>query len=337
MAGGPAAPDQGLLESAAGWLEAGQRVWLLTVLSTAGPSPRPPGSLLALCGDGRLVGSVSGGCVEEDLLRRVQGGDLDGGLPRRLEYGLTADQAGRLGLPCGGHLELLAERLEDAAPLRRLAEALAGRRSLTRRVCLVTGEASLHPGAPGPLLELDERWVRRGFGPRYRLLLTGANDIARHLVPIAVSLDYEVLLSEPREEYRRSWADLGDGLPAPESLMPDDLVRRYAGDARCAVVTLTHDPRLDDLALMEALATPAFYVGALGSRRSSRARRERLRGLGLGLEALTRLRGPVGLPLGGRTPAEIAVAIAADLVAVAQGRRREMAALLDGEQGTEPG
>jgi len=298
--------------------EDGAPGWLFTVAATAGSSPRPAGSLLWVDADGRQTGSVSGGCVEEDLVERVRGGGLDEGCPRLVSYGTTRDEALRFGLPCGGRLDLLAERVEERAQWRLLRDAVAARRTLVRRVCSTTGEVSLHPPGEGPQFRAEDGYLMRAFGPAWQLVIVGAAHIARFLAPIAHALGYRVLVCDPREDQIRDW-DLPEA--TLDTHMPDDVVRERADDPRSAVVALTHDPRLDDMALMEALTSRAFYVGALGSRRSQTARCERLALLGLPAAAIARLRGPVGLPIGGRTPAEIAVAIAADLVAVRNGRR----------------
>ena len=240
---------------------------------------------------------------------------------RGLRRGRTgpACEGGRIrqGLPCGGRLDLLVERIEAVGPWRKLVEALENRRCLARRVCLGTGEASLHPAGAGPDFHFDGRDLIKVFGPRWELIIIGANQVARYLVPLARSLDYHVVVCDPRDEVLASW-----DLPEAELTrsMPDDLVKGRATDPRCAVVALTHDPKLDDLALMEALLSPAFYVGALGSRRSSEKRRQRLLSLEVPESAVDRLSGPVGLPIGGRSPPEIALAIAAELTAVRHGR-----------------
>jgi xanthine dehydrogenase accessory factor len=214
-------------------------------------------------------------------------------------------------------LELALERLESAEQSRLLLKALAERRILVRRLCLNTGEVSLHPGGPEEGFSYDGDYVAKSFGPRWQLLVIGASHVARYLTPIAQSLDYRVILCEPRVEHAEAW-DLPDTELEPG--MPDDAVQTRADDPRSAVVALTHDPKLDDMALMTALAGRAFYVGALGSAGNNAKRRQRLLQLGLDEAQVGRLRGPVGLPLGGRTPPEIAVSIAADLTAVRHGR-----------------
>jgi xanthine dehydrogenase accessory factor len=295
--------------------------WLFTVAATWGASPRPPGSLLLLDADGRETGSVSGGCVEADLLRRVRDGEFDAApLPRLISYGVDSDEALRFGIPCGGRLDLLVERIEDPAPWRLLEERVIARASLRRRLCLTTGEASLHlaasTGADDAIFHFDGSTAERTFGPCLRLVVIGAVHITRHLVPMARALGYRVIVCDPRRERLAELAGLGAEL---DPRMPDDCVRDLADDPRSAVVTLTHDPKLDEMALMEALGGEAFYVGALGSQRTQAARRQRLEDLGVTPAQALRLRGPVGLPLGGRRPAEIAVSIAAELVAVRHG------------------
>jgi xanthine dehydrogenase accessory factor len=288
--------------------------WLFTVAATWGASPRPPGSLLLIDGNGRETGSVSGGCVEADLVDRVRRGDFDQDQPELISYGVDADEARRFGLPCGGRLDLIVERIDDRSPWRILKDRVADRGVMLRQLCLDTGEASLHPGPSPetPDFSVEQRTVRRLFGPRLQLIIIGAVHITGFLEPIARSLGYRVIVCDPRTERLSDYQAAGIDTDAR---MPDDCVRALADDPRSAVVALTHDPKLDDMALMEALLGRAFYVGALGSRRTQAARRQRLAELGLPASAIDRLRGPVGLPLGGKTPAEIAVSIAAELVA----------------------
>ncbi len=309
--------DQEVVQAALTWLEQGHSIWLVTVTATWGSSPRPPGSLLAISGDGRHAGSVSGGCVEEHLVERVRAGEFAAPGPQRVDYGVTREQGERFGLPCGGRLELVLESLEAPTQLEMLLQAMQERRVLERRLCLNTGEASLHPAGPDAGFRCDEDNLIKPFGPSWQLLIIGAGLVARYLAPIARSLDYRVLIGDPRTEYHAAWDHSAVELSRE---MPDDLVSARGDDPRTAVVALTHDPKLDDMALMTALESRAFYVGALGSRDNNRRRRQRLLKLGLKPEAVERLRGPVGLPLGGKTPPEIAVAIAAELTAVRHGR-----------------
>jgi len=308
--------DQDVLHDTLGWLQQGQRVTLFTVARTWGSSPRPPGSLLAISADGRLSGSVSGGCVEDDLLRRLHDGSLSAETPTLVDYGVDRLHAARFGLPCGGRLELLVETLESPAPVRPLLEAMQARRLITRHVCLRTGERSLHPASREDGFRYDGENLQKTFGPGWRMLIIGAGQLSRYLAQFALALDYDVTVCDPREEYARSWQLDGTRL---DTRMPDDAVTALANDPRCVVLGLSHDPKLDDLALLQALNGNNFYVGALGSRASSEKRRGRLASLGIAAERLARLRGPVGLPIGSKTPPEIALAILAELTAARHG------------------
>lgn len=306
--------DLEVLQTAMGWLAEGRRVALATVVRTSGSAPRPEGALLALCDDGRLTGSVSGGCVEADLLEQVCSAFPC--RPALCRYGVSADEARRFGLPCGGVLELVLEPLTNPAEVESILAALAQRRTLTRWLDLDSGEVHLKETAGKTEFSFDGRYLVRVFGPRWRLLIIGAGQIARYLASLAETLDYDVRVCDPREEYARSWTDqtvtlLGD--------MPDDAVREFRPDARSVIIALSHDPKLDDMALMEALRSDAFYVGALGSRASQAKRRLCLLELDLAPEQVQRLHGPVGYPLGGKTPPEIALAILAEVTALRHG------------------
>jgi len=299
-----------VLRRAVRWMAAGIPVTLATVVKTWGSSPRPEGALLAVSGDGQLVGSVSGGCIEDDLLARLRTTQ-----PRRPEvvsYGITAEQTRRFGLPCGGTLQLVLEPLcADGLLAETLAHIERGT-LIARRLDLASGTATLVPQVPDTAVVFDGTTLVSSFGPHWRMLIIGAGQLSRYLAEFALALDYQVIVSEPREEYRASWAVPGTCV-TPE--MPDDAVLALRPDRRTVVVATTHDPKLDDLALIDALKTEAFYVGAIGSRANSARRRERLALFDLDASAIARLHGPVGLPLGSRTPPEIALAIVADITA----------------------
>jgi len=303
--------DHEVLRNAIDWLEQGQAVTLFTVATTWGSSPRPPGSLLAISADGRLSGSVSGGCVEEDLLQRLQDGSLSVTSPTLIDYGVNREDAARFGLPCGGRLELVVEQLETANPLRPVLQAIEARRVITRRICLNTGESSLHSSGATDSFYYDGDTLSKPFGPGWRLLLIGAGQLSRYVAQFALALDYQVIVCDPREEYGRSWQVAGTQL---DTRMPDDAVAALATDHRCVVMALSHDPKLDDMALMNALNADLFYVGALGSQRNNEKRRERLATLGVSPANLARLHGPIGLPIGSKTPPEIAIAILAGVI-----------------------
>ncbi len=313
--------DTLVLRTAQRWWAEGQAVVLVTVARTWGSSPRPPGSLMAINGRGETVGSVSGGCIEDDLIHRIREGGVEaamtGAAPTVQRYGISADQAHRFGLPCGGTVELVLERVAPHSRLDELLQACEHRRSTERVLDLKTGAVTLRPGRRDGVPQLDEDTLTTWLGPQARLIVIGAGDLSRFLSQMALSLGFEVFVCDPREEHRASWSL--DGVTLTHE-MPDDLILRLKPDARTAVVALTHDPKLDDLALIDALQSDAFYVGAIGSRRNSATRRERLRvHFDIPEEMLDRLHGPAGLYIGSKTPAEIALSIMADVVAVKNG------------------
>ena len=302
--------DLDVLERALEWTRAGRRVWLLTVAQTFGASPRPPGSLAAIRDDGILVGSVSGGCIEDDLVARR--GEYAGAKPSFAAYGVSAEEARRFGLPCGGELEVMIEPAVRAADYAALLDAIAAGRVVARTVDLESGQWSLSAAQPNAECTRDGARLASIHGPRWRMLLIGASEIAHYLAEIAATVDFQVFVCDPREEYRGAWR--ANGARWVEG-MPDDAVVAFRADARTVILAVSHDPKLDDMALMEALKSGASYVGAVGSARTSAERRKRLAELDLTPQQVARLHGPVGLPIGSRTPPEIAVAILADLIA----------------------
>lgn len=307
--------DLDVLQSALDFHQQGAKPLLVTVLKTWGSAPRPAGSLLVITDTGRHAGSVSGGCIEEDLFRRCQQGEWQQlQQPLVIRYGVTQDEAARFGLPCGGQLELLLESMHDITYWQNVYERLQAGEVLLRSLNLTTGTASLstsdNPQAQA--FSITDHTVHKVFGPQWRMLLIGANHLARYVTQFALALDYQVQVCDPREEYRAEW----DIAAAPlTKIMPDDAVLALKHYQRTIILTLTHDPKLDDMALMEALNTDAFYIGALGSKLSSDKRRERMRYLGIADAHIARLHAPVGLNIGSRTPAEIAIAIMADITA----------------------
>jgi len=308
--------DLEVLKRSAEWLAAGRRVLLVTVVRTWGSSPRPPGAMLAVRDDGLVEGSVSGGCIEDDLVGRIRSDGLTATRCEVVTYGVSADEARRFGLPCGGTIQLVLEPLTRATGIAALLGAIAEQRLVARRLDIETGEATLEPARAAAGLRFDGHVLTTVHGPRYRMLVIGASQLSKYVAQIAVGLDYQVTVCDPRDEYAETW-DVADVTLVTS--MPDDTVRAMELDERCAVVALTHDPKLDDMALMEALKSPAFYVGALGSRASNAKRRERLREMDLTTEEIGRLHGPIGLYIGSRTPPEIAVSILAEVTAVKNG------------------
>jgi xanthine dehydrogenase accessory factor len=314
-----------VLRKALQWSASGQRVWLCTVLATYGSAPRAPGSLLAATASGEWIGSLSGGCVEVELLEQLVAGAFPEPL-YLLRYGDGSDPRSRISLPCGGVLEVLVENLapdcEVQAHLRELESALAGQRRLIREVVLPTGERRLlADNTQGPRVERQPNLLRLRLGAAQRLLLAGYSSVAHVCAEFAQSLGFEVVLCDPREEVLQ-----GVDLPGVEIRreLPSEVIRLGGCHADSAVVALTHDPRIDDLAMIEAVRTEAFYIGVMGSMLTSAKRLERLRRVG-GLDetALARIIAPIGLNLGSKTPAEIALAVLADILRVRNGLPRD--------------
>ncbi|QOY93661.1 XdhC family protein [Massilia sp. UMI-21] len=308
--------DLDVLKTCGAWIAAGRRCQLVTVIKTWGSSPRPIGALLGICEDGSVVGSVSGGCIEDDLIARVRSEGIGPTRPEIVSYGISADEAHRFGLPCGGTIELAIEPLSPDSQLRELLARLHAGELVERRVHLASGAVTLARADAGAVLRVEHGVLATIHGPRWRLFIIGAGPLSRFLAQIAGGMDYRVVVCDPREEYRGNW-NL-DGVELVHS-MPDDLVIEARLDARSAVVALTHDPKLDDLALMEALKSDAFYVGAIGSRLNNDKRRERLKLFDLDDAQLARLHGPIGIYIGSKTPSEIAISIMAEMTAVKNG------------------
>ena len=330
--------DVMVLRSLRDWRKSGHRALLATVVRTWGSSPRPVGSIMALCDSGSVVGSVSGGCIEDDLIdrftkayanaARVGSSDtstsrgtasadlsqIPSGPPQHVKYGITADEAHRFGLPCGGTLELLLEFDPATAQLEELVQRLEKGELVQRVTVLATGESHLQASTSPQDLHIDSEKLVNTFGPEYRMLLIGAGQMTEYLATMAIFNGFAVTVCDPREEYRGAWSVAGVAL---SSEMPDDVVRSFVPDRRSCVIALTHDPKLDDLALLEALESDAFYIGAIGSRRNNTARHQRMKEhFEQTDESLARLRGPIGIYIGSKTPAEIAVSIMAEVLAV---------------------
>ncbi|WP_194791867.1 XdhC family protein [Pseudomonas sp. UFMG81] len=279
-----------VLRTAHDWLKAGHRVLLATVARTWGSSPRPVGSMMALRGDGRVVGSVSGGCIEDDLIQRYTrahgGAEMPDGTPQVLSYGISADEAHRFGLPCGGTLELVLEFNPGARMLRSLLEQLDSGQLVRRQLALHDGTVSLRAATAPEPFGFDGLHLSNTLGPGYRMLLIGAGALAEYLATMALFNGFKVAVCDPRPEHLATWSVAGvEHLPG----MPDDVVRAFQADLRSCIIAVSHDPRLDDLALLEAGESEA---------------------------SLERLRGPIGIYIGSKTPAEIAVSVMAEVLAV---------------------
>ena len=308
--------DLEVIKAAVNWTEAGHGATIGTVTRTWGSAPRPVGAMLVIRDDGHVMGSVSGGCVEDDLIDKVKRHQLAAGKPEVTTYGVSDEEAKRWGLPCGGTLQLVLEPVGAGAKLRELLEIIERHELVARSVDMETGAVRLDPGKWSDTLEFDGKVLKTVHGPRWRLLIIGAGQTSRYLAQMAMALDYHVTVCDPRDEYAEEW-----DVPGATLLRgyPDDTVLALNPDPHLAVVAVTHDPKLDDAALLEALKAPCFYVGALGSKKNNDGRRKRLAGFDLAEAEIAKLHGPVGLRIGAKTPPEIAVAILAEMTAVRRG------------------
>jgi len=326
-----------VIEQAAEWRRAGRSVALATVVSTWGSAPRRPGAQLVVEAEGSMAGSVSGGCVEGAVVAEAREVMADGG-PRLLEFGVTNDEAWAVGLACGGTMEVFVQAVGGAGAglSDNVVDRLVAARAADRPAVLVTalddGESRLIEPGDGTAdamaetamraLRFDQaglheiegrRWLVNPFNPPQRMVIVGAVHIAQALAPLALQAGFGVTVIDPRRAFATR-----ERFPAGTLLTdwPDEALAAHAPDARTAVITLTHDPKLDDPALAAALRSDAFYIGALGSRRTHGARVDRLREAGFTDVDLERIHGPVGFAIGARGPAEIAVSILAEVISV---------------------
>jgi xanthine dehydrogenase accessory factor len=310
--------DYIVLKTALSWLREGKRIAIATVVQTWGSSPRPVGSWLAIREDGQVVGSVSGGCVEDDLIRRVQTEILTRNTPELVIYGVSKEEAARFGLPCGGTLRLLVEPSPEQAVLEEILKGIESHQIILRRVDLGSGKSTLYPGSREDGFSFGESEMQTSYGPRWRMFVIGAGQLSLYVANFALASDFDVIVIDPREEYTEGLHQ--DGIQFIKG-MPDDVMQELGIDSHTAIVALTHDPKIDDLALIDALQSNAFYVGALGSYTNTLKRKERLREFNVSTEQLERLHGPVGLEIGALTPPEIAVSVMAEVIAVKHGKR----------------
>jgi xanthine dehydrogenase accessory factor len=334
--------DLRVLNDVLAWRRAGHAVTLVTVVETWGSAPRPPGALLAVRDDGMVSGSVSGGCIEDDLIARTKADfqktpqktpsniSLAGvfsastaietvAKPAMIAYGVTKDEAARFGLPCGGTLRLVQEPVHDVTWIEQVLQRTTAHQLVARTLSFSTGQVTLTDATRDQAMSFDGLTLTTLFGPKWRLLLIGAGQLSQAVAQMAALLDFEVLVCDPREEYAHNFSNSFPSLVGATRIpgMPDDVVRELIPDAHTAIVALTHDSKLDDMALMEALQSDAFYVGALGSKRNQATRKERMiEHFGMTEAQLARLHGPVGLNIHAKTPAEIAVSIVAQIIAV---------------------
>jgi len=275
-----------------------------------GSAPRGVGAHMAVRADGTFAGSVSGGCVEAAVIAEAQA-LMAGGPPRRLEYGISDDKAWSVGLACGGRIGIALAKADTAALAAILATVARGEPAalvldiLSGGMTAVTGDSTTGP--------LDDHRFLRAYGPPWRLVLVGAVHIAQALAPMAAAAGYAVTVVDPRAAFATAQRFSGVELICD---WPDEALPALRLDRRTALVVLGHDPRMDDPALTQALEAGCFYVGALGSRRTHAVRLKRLAGRGV-----ERVSGPVGLDIGASNPAEIAVAILAEIIQRRRGRK----------------
>ncbi|MCV2890648.1 XdhC family protein [Ruegeria aquimaris] len=313
-------------ETALKWHRQGLGAALATVVETWGSAPRRTGSQLVIGGDGRIQGSVSGGCVEGAVIVEALEA-LDEGEARLLEFGVSDEDAFAVGLACGGTIRVLVEPVGKVLSEEMLAELVAARsrrEALAYEVNLTTGHRALKRGAYPDRMRMD----RSGFeedgktfvlvhNPPLRLIVVGAVHIAQALVPMARIAGYDPVIIDPREAFASENRFPGETILHD---WPDEAVAQLGLDPRTALVLLTHDPKLDDPALEAGLAADVFYIGALGSTRTHSKRMDRMRQAGFSAAQIARIHGPIGLDIGAAGPAEIAVAILAQMTAVLRGR-----------------
>jgi xanthine dehydrogenase accessory factor len=302
-----------LLDTVNEWCRAGSRSVLATVIETWGSAPRRVGAHLAVRQDGLFVGSVSGGCVETDVIREALELPAQGGA-KRLEYGVSDEQAWGVGLACGGRVSIFIQTVEEQhfSPglLQRILQARRRGETLTLATDLTSGR-SRETDSPAPGEFVNQ------YQPPVRLALIGAVHIAQSLAPMARLAGYAPTVIDPRTAFADSNRFPGILL---DSRWPDEALAEWCPNSASAIVTLSHDPKIDDPALRFALETSAFYIGALGSRRTHTARLERLAQAGFNEDALSRIHGPAGLHIGAASPPEIALSVLAEMTAVWRGR-----------------
>ena len=312
--------DQEVLKQLSFWLEDSKRCWLATIVRTFSSSPRPVGSLMAFSNDGDQVGSLSGGCVEEELCRNL----LDNKMPISptiFKFGINSEESARLGLPCGGQMEILVEQISSIDKYKQhissILKSIDNHQCIRREVSLTTSEILEFKATAEQRLKncitLSDTTFNHTLGPAFSLIIVGANQISRYLAEFALALNYRVMICDPRPDAINNLHVQGVEIVQQ---MPDDFILHKKPDQQYAIVTVTHDPKIDDLALIEALASDAFYVGAMGSTQTSAARRKRLLNMtlvDLTEQQLDKLHAPVGLSIGSKTPPEIALSIMAEL------------------------
>ena len=297
------------------WLDSGERFALATVVETRKSAPRPVGASLGVAASGEMAGSVSGGCVESEVYA-VARDVLAGAPPHVRTYGIADEQALAIGLPCGGEIDVFV-RAADPRVVRRALDAIERGEPVAVRTRLADGAAEITSAAGVRTGLADASLVEVWTAPP-RLLVIGAVDLAEELCRAAKALGWRTVVADPRAQFATPAR-----VPTADELRvewPENAIADARPDEQTAIVVLTHEDRIDVPALVASLASDAFYVGALGSRRTQERRRERLAAAGVDEDALSRLAGPAGLDVGAQSPAETAVSILAEILAVREGR-----------------
>lgn len=332
-----------IVGEALGWAKAGRGVALATVTSSWGSSPRAAGARMAVDDSGHFIGSVSGGCVEGEVLETAAE-VIATGRPALLKFGVSNEKAWSVGLACGGAIEIFVERLSALDYFERVLDGLSHGHSTAALVALDSGERAPPDGDALRRFKLDDdvfgavkkaeaagrdvtietirgKFFLEFWRPPLRLFIVGAVHIAQALAPVARVAGYAVTIIDPRTAFATPERFEGIYLRAE---WPEEVLPQVELDESSALVALTHEPRIDDPALIAALRSPAFYIGALGSSSTAEKRRKRLISQGFGERALSRVHGPIGLAIGAANPAEIAIAIAAEMTSALR-QRREVA------------
>lgn len=301
-----------LLQQLLHWLDQGIEPWLATVLETYGSSPRPVGSLMMYHPDKGIVGSLSGGCIEQELTAQLSNSEPS--CPTIIRYGGDAEEQQRLQLPCGGHLDVLLEKVDknQQTHFQQLFVALKQRHHIGRQINVLNGELNIIDDVSLPKdIQRENDIIQHALRPHDKLLMVGAGEVARCVAEIAKNLEFEITLCDFRDEFLQGWQV--DGVTIVKG-MPDDLIAESFNDKHCAIIALAHDPRIDDMAMLEALTSDAFYIGAMGSKKTSANRRQRLSELGTSQTQLENLHAPIGIDIASKTPYEIALSIMAHIV-----------------------
>ncbi len=303
--------DIEIIKQSLDYLKNDRFITFCTVARTWGSSPRPAGSLLVISELGMHFGSVSGGCIEDDLLLKYNEGAFDHAKTTVLTYDANNNDTAHIKIPCGSILEIVVERISDSHQLQTIYQHLCNGQTISRLIQISESSSDIETtGTADNDFFYDGQCLRRSFGPRWRIIITGANDVCAYVARLGKMLGYSIIICEPRKNYLSSWTLQEFEIT---SLMPDDAVDQYAVNFSTIVLSLSHDLKLDDMALLRALELDLFYVGAIGSKKTQHARLQRLAELGLSQDSLKKLHAPVGLNIHSKVPAEIAISIFAEL------------------------